>query len=141
MTKRPRRRPGQTLMCGWCSREFVPSVRGRTPKWCSHACRQRAWEQRRAARSGLAAVDVVQRVVEVEKPVTKTVVKRVEVPAHPGSRDWPAVLADLAVQLDRGRVYDRDLASLATALSDVRQALERRPAYQRLLRRSRGLWR
>ena len=80
MAKRPRRRADRTLVCGWCSREFLPATRGRTPKWCSQACRQRACEQRRAARSGLVAVEVVQQVVEVEKVVQKEVVKRVEVP-------------------------------------------------------------
>ena len=83
MAKRPPRRAGQALVCGWCSREFVPADRGRTPKWCSQGCRQRAWEQRRAARSGLVAVDVVHEVVEVEKVVQKEVVKRVEVPVRP----------------------------------------------------------
>ena len=33
----------------------VPS-RGRVPKWCSASCRHRAWEQRRAAASGLSAI-------------------------------------------------------------------------------------
>jgi hypothetical protein len=141
MTKRPRRRANQTLVCGWCSREFLPATRGRTPKWCTQGCRQRAWEQRRAARSGLAAVEIVQQVVEVEKVVQKEVVKRVEVPVRPSRRDWPALLAELTTQLERGLVYDRDLPGLATRLSELLQVLERRPGYQRLRARSRSPWR
>ncbi len=139
MAKRPRRRADQTLVCGWCSREFFPANRGRAPKWCSQVCRQRAWEQRRAARSGLAAVEIVQQVVEVEKVVQKeAVVKRVEVPVRPSRRDWPALLAELTTQLERGLVYDRDLPELATHLSGVLEVLERRPGYQRIMVRSRS---
>jgi hypothetical protein len=141
MAKAQHRRPGQTLVCGWCSREFFPATRGRTPKWCSQACRQRAWEQRRAARSGLAAVEIVQQVVEVEKVVQKEVIKRVEVPERPSRRDWPALLAELTSQLERGLVYDRDLPELTTGLSEVLQVLERRPGYRRLRARSRTPWR
>ena len=139
MAKRPRRRANQTLVCGWCSREFLPATRGRTPKWCSQVCRQRAWEQRRAARSGLAAVEIVQQVVEVEKVVEKQRVQRIEVPLRPSGRGWPELLTELVDQLDRGRIYDRDLAELAAALSEVLQALERRPAFRRLVRRSKPL--
>lgn len=135
------RLPGQTLVCAWCSREFAIAARGRIPKWCSQSCRQRAWEQRRAAQSGLPAVEVVQQVVEVERIVSRKVVERVEVAAPLGRRDWPAVLAELVDQLERGRVYDRDLVDLATALRGVLKALERRPAYQRLMRRPTRLWR
>lgn len=138
MSGRPARRPGQTLACGWCGQEFPLAARGRTPKWCSQACRQRAWEQRRAVASGAAAVDVVVRTVEVEKPVTVKVVQRVEVPVTPTGRAWPGLLAELVDQIDRGRVYDRDLAQLDTAVSDVLQALKRRPGFERLLLRSGG---
>ena len=141
MTKRPRRRANQTLLCGWCSREFLPATRGRTPKWCSQTCRQRAWEQRRAARSGLVAVKVVHQVVEVEKVVQKEVVKQVEVHVRPSRRDWPALLVELTTQLERGLVYDRDLPELANRLSGVLEVLERRPGYQRSVARSRSPWR
>ena len=139
MAKRPPRRAGQTLVCGWCSRDFTPATRGRTPKWCSQTCRQRAWEQRRAAHSGLAAIAVVQQIVEVEKVVKMDVVQRVEVPLRPSRRDWPALLTELGDQLDRGRIYDRDLGELSTALGVVLQALERRPAFRRRMRRPASL--
>jgi hypothetical protein len=63
--------------CGWCGTPMQPKARGRIPKWCSPSCRQRAWEQARAAESGLAAVKVVERRVEVA------------VAAAPTRRDWP----------------------------------------------------
>ncbi len=141
MASRPKRRTGQTLVCGWCGCEFIPASRGRAPKWCSQACRQRAWEQRRAADAGLVAVEVVQQLVEVEKPVEVKVVERVEVPARPTRRDWPDLLSTLTDQLDRGLVYDRDLPEVAARLADVFRSLERRPGYARLLRRSRSYWR
>lgn len=141
MTSRPRRRTGQLLVCGWCSREFTPASRGRAPKWCSQACRQRAWEQRRAADVGLAAVQVVQQVVEVEKPVEVKVVERVAVPLRPTRHDWADLLSTLTDQLDRGLVYDRDLPEVAAHLAEVFRALERRPGYARLLRRNQGYWR
>lgn len=34
--------------CEWCGTEVIPSGRGRPRKFCSHSCRQRAYEQRNA---------------------------------------------------------------------------------------------
>ena len=62
------RRPGQTLACGWCGSTILLPARGRIPKWCSSSCRHRAWELTRAAASGRAAVQVVDRAVEVDRP-------------------------------------------------------------------------
>jgi len=62
------RRPGQTLACGWCGSPILLPARGRIPKWCSSSCRHRAWELTRAAASGRAAVQVVDRAVEVDRP-------------------------------------------------------------------------
>ena len=64
------RRAGQTLACGWCGSTILLPVRGRIPKWCSSSCRHRAWELTRAAASGRAAVQVVDRFVEVDRLVT-----------------------------------------------------------------------
>jgi hypothetical protein len=61
--RRTARRSGQTLVCGWCGLSVVVPARGRVPKWCSSSCRHRAWEMARAAQSGRAAVQVVDRVV------------------------------------------------------------------------------
>ena len=86
------RRPGQSLACGWCGSLILLPARGRVPKWCSSSCRHRAWELTRAAASGRAAVQVVDRVVEVDRPVT--VVQEVPVPPSPkgrrGLRCWPS---------------------------------------------------
>jgi hypothetical protein len=92
-----------------------PKPRGRIPKWCSPSCRQRAWEQARAATSGLSAVRVVERRVEVRTP------------ASPTRRDWPGLLQELARQLDDGRVYDRDIPGLTEALNAVLEAYSRHP--------------
>jgi hypothetical protein len=122
------RRPGQTLACGWCGSPILLPARGRTPKWCSSSCRHRAWELTRAAASGHAAIQVVDRVVEVDRLVT--VAQEVPVTTVPKGAEWPAALAQLATALDTGRVYDRDLPALAQALADVADALDRRPGWR-----------
>jgi hypothetical protein len=112
-----RRRAATT--CGWCGGPIQPKARGRIPTWCSPACRQRAWEQSRAAASGRAAVQVIERRVEVptRQPLTR--------------RDWARALQELAQQLDDGRIYDRDLSGLSVALDAVLEAYNRR-SYVRL---------
>ena len=126
------RRPGQTLACGWCGSPILLPARGRIPKWCSSSCRHRAWELTRAAASGRAAVQVVDRVVEVDRVVA--VVQEVPVATVPGGAAWPVALAQLVTALDTGRVYDRDLPALVQALAGVADALDRRPGW-RLRRR------
>jgi hypothetical protein len=127
--RRSPRRPGQSLACGWCGTPILLPARGRIPKWCSSSCRHRAWELTRAAASGRAAVQVVDRVVQVDRPVT--VIQEVSVATVPQGPAWPPVLAQLATQLDTGRVYDRDLPALAQGLQNVIDALDRRPGWRR----------
>jgi hypothetical protein len=100
--------------CGWCGGPITPGSRGPIPKWCSATCRHRAWEQARAAASGLSAVEIIERRVEVQVPLVPT------------RRDWPTLLGTLARQLDDGLVYDRDLPGLARALQPVLEAYRRR---------------
>jgi len=99
------------------------------PQWCSFSCRHRAWELTRAAASGLAAVQVIDRTVQVDRPVTVNEHVKVEVVPHGPA--WPHALAQLTEQIDTGKVYDRDLPALAAALGDVRSALNRRPVWRR----------
>jgi hypothetical protein len=127
------RRPGQTVSCGWCGQAVAVQGRGRPPKWCSQTCRHRAWEQARAAASGRSAVEIVTQTVEVERPVV--VSERVTVGTKPTGAAWPAVVAELARQIDSGRIYDRDLPALAESLDMVLAALDRRPAWKRLVSR------
>ncbi len=134
MQRKSVRAPGQIVACAWCGTTFTLATTGRIPKWCSQSCRQRAWEQRRAAESGLAAVDVVARIVEVERPVP--VAQRVAVPTIPKGDAWPAALAELVDQVDRGMVYDRHLPHLVRAINEVLVAMERRPASRRSPRRT-----
>lgn len=101
---------------------------GRVPSWCSNSCRHRAWEQRRAASSGLASREQTERLVEVEVPIT--VIKEVEVEVLPKGASWAQALTQLADQLDRGLVYDRDLADLAQAVDAATAALARRPRWR-----------
>lgn len=103
---RPERRAAATA-CGWCGGPITARARGPIPKWCSATCRHRAWEQTRAAASGRAAVQIVERRVQVptRQPLTR--------------HDWPQALAELAAQLNDGRIYDRDLAGLSAALDAV----------------------
>ncbi|GAA4397920.1 hypothetical protein GCM10023168_03410 [Fodinibacter luteus] len=65
------RAPGGTVAFGWCGSTVTVPHRGRIPKWCSATCRHRAWEQRRAAASGRAAIEVVDRPVEVVHHVNR----------------------------------------------------------------------
>ncbi len=67
----------------------------------------------------------MERVVEVEVPVT--VVKEVDVEVLPKGPTWAMALTQLAEQLDRGLIYDRDLADLAQSLEAATEALNRRP--------------
>ena len=80
-------------------------------------------------RSGLVAVEVVDRRVEVVRTVTK--VKRVLVEApRPTTartnRDWAQQLADLADDLDRGRIYDREVEAMMPAMTALVAAFNRR---------------
>jgi hypothetical protein len=109
-------RRGAATKCGWCGGAIEVKATGRIPKWCSPACRQRAWEQSRAAASGRAAVEVVERLVEV--PVARE--------STPRRADWPPLLVELAAQLDDGRIYARDLPDLGPVLSDLIAAFNRR---------------
>lgn len=130
-TRRAARTPGQVVPCGWCGAPALVPSRGRPPKWCSAACRHRAWEQRRAAESGLA-VEIVERVVEkivVEKIVVEKVTQTVEVPVPhrpQTAAEFAEVLSDLAIRLDTGRIYDRDLRTIEVAAVSLLDALRRR---------------
>lgn len=104
--------------CGWCGGPITPRPRGPIPKWCSATCRHRAWEQTRAAASGRAAVQVVERIV-----VTPAVQPQPPVPRHD---DWVDLLRELSRQFDRGLVYDRGLPHIAGALDEALAAFQRR---------------
>jgi hypothetical protein len=119
----PTRRAAATS-CGWCGGVIEIKATGRIPKWCSPACRQRAWEQSRAAASGRAAVEVVERLVEVP-------VARERTPRRAG---WPALLCELAAQLNDGSIYARDLPELGTGLNELAAAYNRRQNRRRVRR-------
>jgi hypothetical protein len=105
-----------TMTCRWCKVTFRPKATGRLPSWCSARCRRRAWEQKRAAESGLVAVEVVR----------ETVVKRRGRERQPRRTEWVELLEQLSRQLDDGRVYDRDLTDIRAALAMVVESSARR---------------
>jgi ribosomal protein L24E len=121
-----RRRLAATT-CAWCGGKIEPKARGRIPTWCSAGCRQRAWEQSRAAASGRAAIEVVERVVEV--PVRP--IPGVEVARQPRHREWVTLLEELTKQLREGGVYERDLRAIGEASLAVNNALEQRLSKRR----------
>lgn len=122
-----------TVPCGWCGSSVRVPPRGRVPTWCGTACRHRAWEQKRAAASGLSAKEVVERVVErtvtvtvrVPSPPTKAA-KRPELRPPSRADEWVYLLAELTKQVDTGRVYARDLAAVSSAVGSVQLAVARR---------------
>jgi hypothetical protein len=123
------RAPGQRVACGWCGQDVTVPARGRVPKWCSPTCRHRAWEQSRAAASGLAAVQVKDRTIETVTTVTVVLhhTKEVPVPWRPTSvPDFVDILTDLTARVDSGRVYDRDIPTLVAAVRSTVEALSRR---------------
>lgn len=119
-----RQRP-TSVLCGWCGNATAVNARGRIPTWCSDACRHRAWEQRRAASSGLCAVRVVDREVEVVRTITE--VQQMSVLAEPATvEEWAQVLSALTDRLDRGRIYDRDVRLLLPTIAGLVEAMNRR---------------
>lgn len=121
-----------TVACAWCRQEVAVPVKGRVPKWCGTSCRHRAWEQTRAAASGRSAVDVVERVVTVQLPAPPPPSRPVAPPAQPvapAGSAWAPLLAELAHQLDAGRIYSRDLGVITPAFNEALQALNRRLAH------------
>jgi hypothetical protein len=67
------------------------------------------------------AVEVVERVV----------VREVKVEVMPRGREWAAVLRELALQIDRGRIYDRDLDAIIESSAEVMCSRNRRDAWLR----------
>ena len=62
--------------CVECGAALSYRGTGRRPRYCSQTCRNRAFETRRAARTGAVATRVVERVVEVEASLNVDAVVR-----------------------------------------------------------------
>ena len=129
------RRP-EIVACGWCDAPVPVPTYGRIPKWCKDTgCRHRAWEQSRAAASGLSAREVVERIIE--KPVTHVIREPLPVPVQtPAARppplspaEWAATLREFADRLDSGRFYPRDWPALETAITELNAAADRARHY------------
>ena len=123
-----RRMHGQKITCGWCGEPADVPARGRVPKWCSPACRQRAWQHKKATEAGRAPVEVVQQKVEVyrgERVVDKVV--RGPVKARPKTgAEWTDMLQKLAWALSTNRLNEAEVRMIETHLYSVTAALDRR---------------
>jgi len=67
--------------CLRCGAAWVGRISGRPRKWCSHACRRAAYEERRAAANGAIAVREVEVSVGVDHDLTSCVEHVPESPA------------------------------------------------------------
>ncbi len=116
------------LQCPWCATVFPVKPRGRVPTWCSPACRQRAWEQARAAAAGRSAITIVERVVNRSVFTPRLVYVQQPPPdiTRRSPQEWADQLHELARLIDSRRVYDRDLNTLAPALSALVAAYNHR---------------
>ncbi|GHE08715.1 hypothetical protein GCM10011381_10270 [Klenkia taihuensis] len=94
------------------------------PKWCSASCRQRAWEQRRAASSGLSAVEVVERIVRVPATPPRPQPRR-----EPRNREWKGLIRELTRQVSGHHVDTPYLIGIAYELRSLIEALEDRDAW------------
>ena len=87
-----------------------------------------AWEQRRAAASGRAAVEVVDRPVEVVRTITKVQRVIVEAPIAVAPQtvyEGSDLLAAPTDRLNRGRIHDRDVPALRPAVAALVDAFNR----------------
>ncbi len=118
------------LQCPWCATVFPVKPRGRVPTWCSPACRQRAWEQARAAASGRSAITVVERVVNTPVFTPRLVCVQQPPPdiTRRSPQEWADQLHELARLIDSRRIYDRDLNTLAPARNALVAAYNSRGA-------------
>jgi len=66
----PSRREIGRGTCPRCGTPVPQRATGRPATWCSHSCRRAAYEERRAARTGAIAVELVDRVVVREVRLT-----------------------------------------------------------------------
>ncbi len=97
MTRTEVQRPAQ-VACLACGAEVAVPQRGRVPRWCSSACRHRAWATRTAADAGLVAKEVVERetitnVIHHEwdwKPALPSLMHRRAVELRRVKRDLPS---------------------------------------------------
>lgn len=59
--------------CPRCGKRVRKRRTSRPATWCSQKCRRAAYEERRAAKNGAVAVEVVEKVTEVEHDVDECV--------------------------------------------------------------------
>lgn len=105
--------------CGWCGQVVVqPGGRRRLRRYCSQSCRQRAYEDRRAAARRAPdwqPPEQAERVVEVQ-------------PRYPTTIDgWERALAELARQLGDNTIGFWNRHRVEAALDAVRNALPTPP--------------
>ena len=111
------------LHCVECGMQLFYAGVGRKPRYCSQTCRSRAWEKRRAARDGLIAQEVVDRPVEVYKPIDAEQVAQ-WLSGHP--RRLSAVLKLLEWTDEHLEVFRRGLEQSTEELSLIPTAEKER---------------
>ncbi len=82
--------------CAWCGTAIEVKPRGRRPRFCSQACRQRDYELRTAAARYGADVAAGR----IHQEPAERVIERTVLAKHPTRpADWEAALAELAAQV------------------------------------------
>ena len=66
--------------------------------------------------------------MQIPVPVIKTVTTTA--PTRPTGPGWTPVLTTLAAQLQTGRIYDRDLPALITAINQLIEKVNRRTRHR-----------
>ncbi|MGW9351706.1 hypothetical protein [Nocardiopsis flavescens] len=128
--------------CGWCGETVPYTGKGRPPKYCSKAHRNRAWEVRSAAarleadrEAGAAAADGEPVREVIRETVTRTATRsaRVEVPrpypverpARPGkAREVEEYLDQVAAAVRRGDIGHYDHRRLLRSVRAVLAAID-----------------
>ncbi len=126
--------------CHNCGAAIEVASTGRRPRYCSPACRQRAWALRQAAEqlgAGNPRPTVVREVVARERVRTEWKTQLVEVPKPPQrAEDWVEHLRHLNHQIGTGLVFanPQSVGSPHQAVAD-----ELAKAVRQLARMHRGI--
>jgi endogenous inhibitor of DNA gyrase (YacG/DUF329 family) len=107
--------------CAWCGRAIEVKPRGRRPRFCSQACRQRDYELRTAA--GRYGADAAAGRIAAEP--AERVIERTLLAKHPTRpADWEKALAELAEQIRASRIDPAHHERIRAALHTVQDTID-----------------